>query len=58
MLSDDGRHVVIHPLAYVREDDIAAYAEAKGFRSFLQPPAARREPQRKQVGSMMRQWWR
>src|ERR1044072_5251161 len=26
-----GKHVVIRPLAYVREDDIAAYADAKGF---------------------------
>ena len=24
--SDDGRHIVIRPLAYVREDDLAAYA--------------------------------
>jgi len=29
--SDDGKHTVIRPLAYVRETDIAAYAEAKGF---------------------------
>jgi tRNA 2-thiocytidine biosynthesis protein TtcA len=29
--SDDGRHVVIRPLAYVKEADIAAYAEAKAF---------------------------
>src|SRR3546814_13846362 len=31
LLSDDGRHVVIRPLAHVREEDIVAYAEAKGF---------------------------
>src|SRR5687767_10341181 len=29
--SDDGRHIVIRPLAYVEEDDLAAYAEEKGF---------------------------
>jgi tRNA 2-thiocytidine biosynthesis protein TtcA len=29
--SDDGRNVVIRPLSYAAEDDIAAYAEARGF---------------------------
>lgn len=29
--SDDGRHVVIRPLTYCAESDIAAYAEARGF---------------------------
>src|SRR5438552_7038369 len=29
--SDDGRHVVIRPLAYVSEDDLIAYAELKAF---------------------------
>jgi tRNA 2-thiocytidine biosynthesis protein TtcA len=31
LVSDDGRHVVIRPLAYVREDDLARYAEVKAF---------------------------
>jgi tRNA 2-thiocytidine biosynthesis protein TtcA len=31
LVSDDGRHTVIRPLAYVAEGDLAAYAELKGF---------------------------
>ncbi|HAZ61723.1 MAG TPA: tRNA 2-thiocytidine(32) synthetase TtcA [Gammaproteobacteria bacterium] len=31
LLSDDGRHVVIRPLALCREIDIARYAEARAF---------------------------
>ena len=31
LLSDDGRHVVIRPLAYVAEDEIAQYAAARRF---------------------------
>ena len=31
LLSDDGRHVVIRPLAYVAEQDIARYATARNY---------------------------
>jgi tRNA 2-thiocytidine biosynthesis protein TtcA len=31
LVSDDGRHVVIRPLAYVKEADLARYAELKRF---------------------------
>ena len=31
LLADDGRHVVIRPLMYCAEDDIAAFSEQKGF---------------------------
>lgn len=31
LLSDDGQHVVIRPLAYVREKDLIQYAESKAY---------------------------
>jgi tRNA 2-thiocytidine biosynthesis protein TtcA len=31
LVSDDGRHIVIRPLAYIKEADIARYAEARAF---------------------------
>jgi len=31
LVSDDGRHIVIRPLAYLNEEDIARYAQARVF---------------------------
>ena len=31
LVSDDGKHIVIRPLAYVEEADLARYADVKGF---------------------------
>ena len=57
--SDDGRHVVIRPLAYVAEADLAAYAEAKHFPIIPCTLCGSQENlERKQIGEMLRDWER
>jgi tRNA 2-thiocytidine biosynthesis protein TtcA len=57
LVSDDGRHVVIRPLAYVRERDLARYAEARAFPLIPCTLCGSQENlQRKQVSAMMREW--
>jgi len=59
LLSDNGKHVVIRPLAYVREDDIAEYAEARAFPIIPCNLCGSQENlQRKQVKKMMDAWER
>lgn len=59
LLSDDGKHVVIRPLAYVHEDDIAEYAEAKAFPIIPCNLCGSQENlQRKQVKRMLESWER
>jgi len=57
--SDDGKHVVIRPLAYCTEDDLAAYA---AWRQFPIIPCslcgAQENLQRKQVRRMLDDWER
>jgi tRNA 2-thiocytidine biosynthesis protein TtcA len=57
LASDDGRHVVIRPLAYVAEEDLAAYAAAKRFPIIPCTLCGSQENlQRKLVGEMLREW--
>lgn len=59
LLSDNAKHVVIRPLAYVREGDIAQYAEAKSFPIIPCNLCGSQENlQRKQVKKMMDAWER
>jgi tRNA 2-thiocytidine biosynthesis protein TtcA len=59
LVSDDGKHVVIRPLAYVAEADLAAYAEAKRFPIIPCTLCGSQDNlQRKQIGEMLREWER
>jgi tRNA 2-thiocytidine biosynthesis protein TtcA len=57
LLSDDGRHVVIRPLAYVAEDDLAAYAEQRAFPIIPCTLCGSQDNlQRQVVGRMIDEW--
>ena len=55
--SDDGRHLVIRPLAYVAEKDIVRWSEHRQFPIIPCTLCGSQENlQRKQVGDMLRAW--
>ena len=57
LVSDDGKHVVIRPLAYVEEQDLEAYAELRQFPIIPCDLCGSQEQlQRKQVKAMLREW--
>ena len=59
LASDDGRHVVIRPLAYVPEEDLAAYAGSRGFPIIPCNLCGSQENlQRAQAKAMLREWER
>ncbi|WP_374669373.1 tRNA 2-thiocytidine(32) synthetase TtcA [Ramlibacter sp.] len=59
LVSDDGRHMVIRPLAYVPEKDLARWAEVRQFPIIPCTLCGSQENlQRRQVGDMLREWER
>jgi tRNA 2-thiocytidine biosynthesis protein TtcA len=57
LLSDDGRHVVIRPLAYCTEEDIARYATQRKF-PIIPCDLCGSQPnlQRQQIKAMLAEW--
>jgi len=59
LVSDDGRNVVIRPLVYVKETDLAAYATVRQFPIIPCDLCGSQETlQRKQVKAMLQEWER
>jgi tRNA 2-thiocytidine biosynthesis protein TtcA len=57
LVSDDGRHMVIRPLAYVPEKDLVRWSEHRQFPIIPCSLCGSQENlQRKQVGEMLREW--
>ena len=57
LVSDDGRHMVIRPLAYVPEKDLVRWAEVRRFPIIPCTLCGSQENlQRKQVGAMLKEW--
>jgi tRNA 2-thiocytidine biosynthesis protein TtcA len=55
--SDDGKHIVIRPLAYVREEDTERYAALRDFPIIPCNLCGSQENlQRKQIKAMLREW--
>jgi tRNA 2-thiocytidine biosynthesis protein TtcA len=59
LVSDDGRHVVIRPLAYAREADLARYAQLRGFPIIPCDLCGSQENlKRKEMARMLQEWER
>jgi tRNA 2-thiocytidine biosynthesis protein TtcA len=57
LVSDDGQHIVIRPLAYVAEADLTRYADMKRFPIIPCDLCGSQDNlQRKQVKAMLREW--
>jgi tRNA 2-thiocytidine biosynthesis protein TtcA len=57
LVSDDGRHVVIRPLAYVAEEDLIEFSRIESFPIIPCTLCGSQENlQRKQIAAMLREW--
>jgi tRNA 2-thiocytidine biosynthesis protein TtcA len=57
LVSDNGKHVVIRPLAYIREEDLETYSEIRKFPIIPCDLCGSQEHlQRKQIKGMLREW--
>jgi len=57
LVSDDGQHIVIRPLAYCKEKDLAAYAEIADFPIIpCNLCGSQKNLQRQAIKEMMQQW--
>jgi tRNA 2-thiocytidine biosynthesis protein TtcA len=57
LVSDDGKHMVIRPLAYVKEEDTERYGAVKNFPIIPCDLCGSQENlQRKQIKALMREW--
>ncbi|MFT0534417.1 tRNA 2-thiocytidine(32) synthetase TtcA [Castellaniella hirudinis] len=57
LVSDDGEHIVIRPLAYVQEKDLIAYAKLRDFPIIPCNLCGSQENlKRKEVGRMLEEW--
>jgi tRNA 2-thiocytidine biosynthesis protein TtcA len=59
LLSDDGKHIVIRPLAYCKEKEIAAFAKMRNFPiSPCNLCGSQENMQRKEIKKMLEEWER
>ncbi|WP_074903645.1 tRNA 2-thiocytidine(32) synthetase TtcA [Nitrosomonas communis] len=57
LISDDGHHIVIRPLAYCKEKDLATYAEIENFPIIpCNLCGSQKNMQRQVIKEMMQQW--